>query len=192
MRIGEERPVVDGFLNSASQLYLPTSYRASALSNMEVLRRARGYRTRWFISPVDIDQPVPAFGQLEYQVQVQPGSYVWGVSFSAPFAETGEVDPAAFIRVQVTDACTETPFFSDYTLGVQFQPTELHPNFARYPTLIMPRIVGQPGLLDVELYNSAEEDIRCQFVLFVAEPIVPPGEILDALIKNGVVQVGRG
>jgi hypothetical protein len=188
--VDQERPVVDGFLNSASQLYLPTSYRASALSQMEVLRRAKGYRTRWFISPVDLDEPIPAFSQLEYQVQVQPGSYVWGIGFSAPFAEAELVSSS--IRVQVTDACTETPFFSDYTKGVQFEPVSTHPNFARYPTLIMPRIVGEPGLLDVELYNSLSVSVRCQLVLFVAEPIVPPGDILDALIQSGLVRRGRG
>ena len=181
-----ERQLVDGFLYSASMLYLPTTYRASALANMEVLRRARGYRTRWYLSPEDLENPIPAYSQLEYQVQCQPGSYVWGVTFSAPFEREVEF-ASSFIHVQVTDDCTETPFFSDYTKGVQFEPV---PGSAhRHPTLIMPRIVGQPGTLSVELYNSAVVDIRCQLALLVAEPCVPPHEMMQALVDAGVAEV---
>lgn len=183
-----ERQLVDGFLYSGSMLYLPTTYRASALANMEVLRRARGYRTRWYLSPVDLDEPIPAYSQLEYQVQCQPGSYVWGVTFSAPFDDTGEetVD-SSFITIQVTDDCTETPFFSDYTKGVQFEPVTGSAH--RHPTLIMPRIVGQPGTLSVELYNAASVAIKCQLALLVAEPCVPPHEMVQALQEAGVLEV---
>lgn len=180
-----ERQLVDGFLYSASMLYLPTTYRASALANMEVLRRARGYRTRWYLAPEDLENPVPAFSQLEYQVTLQQGSYVWGVSFSAPFAEVEDASNSIF--VQVTDVCTETPFFSDYTRGVQLEPVP-GPG-RRHPTLIMPRIVGAPGTLDIELYNSASEDIRCQLAILVAEPCVPPHELRDILVRSGMAEV---
>lgn len=183
-----ERELVDGFLYSASMLYLPTTYRASALANMEVLRKARGYRTRWYLSPEDLENPVPAYSQLEYQIQCQPGSYVWGVTFSAPFNEVNrDTDSATFITVQVTDDCTETKFFSDYTKGVQFEPVSGSAH--RHPTLIMPRIVGQPGTLSVELYNSAAVNIRCQLALLLAEPCVPPHEMIQILQEAGVAGV---
>lgn len=180
-----ERPLVDGFLYTASMLYLPTTYRASALANMEVLRRARGYRTRWYIVPEDLEEPIPAFSQMEHQISLQVGSYVWGITFSAPFEETEFASSSIFI--QVTDACTETPFFSDYTRGVQFEPVTGAAH--RHPTLIMPRLVGQPGTLDVELYNSAAVDIRCQIAILVAEPCVPPAEMIQALQDAGVAEV---
>lgn len=180
-----ERQLVDGFVYSASMVYLPTTYRASALANMEVLRRARGYRTRWYVVPEDLENPIAAYSQMEYQVQVQPGSYVWGITFSAPFGEVENASSSIF--VQVTDNCTETPFFSDYTKGVQFEPVigSAH----RHPTLIMPRIVGQPGTLAVELYNSAAVSIQCQLALLVAEPCVPPHEMIHQLIQAGVAEV---
>lgn len=180
-----ERNLNDGFLYSASMLYLPTTYRASALANMEVLRRARGYRTRWYLVPEDLEEPIAAFSQMEYQVAMQIGSYVWGVSFSAPFEEIENASRSIFI--QVTDACTETPFFSDYTRGVQFEPVTGASH--RHPTLIMPRLVGQPGTLNVEIYNSAAVDIRCQLALLVAEPCVPPHELAQQLIDAGVAEV---
>ena len=183
-----EQELVDGFVYSGSMLYLPTTYRASALANMEVLRRAVGYRTRWYLTPEDLEDPVAAFSQMEYQVSVQIGSYVWGVSFSAPFAETGEDGaPAKFIHIQVTDDCTETPFFSDYTRGDNLEPVPQ--SNQRYPLLIMPRIVGQPGTLSVEVYNRASVDIRCQLALLVAEPCVPPDELERLMVAAGLTEV---
>lgn len=180
-----DNQLVDGFLYSASLLYLPTVYRASALAQMEVLRRARAYRTRWYLAPEDYEQPIPAFSQNEYQVQVMPGTYIWGMTFSAPF---GEVELASsFIHVQVTDACTETPLFSDYLKGVNLEP--IPGNDQQEPFLIMPRLIGEPGLINVELYNGASEDIRCQLALLVAEPAVPPREMQAALIAAGYVEV---
>lgn len=177
-----DKPVVDGFLYSATQLYLPTSYRASALVQMEVLRRAKGYRTRWYTVPDELEQSVPAFGQVEFQVQVQPGTYVWGLAFAAL-----DGDPAS-IYIQITDACTETPFLSDYETGANFEINTAD-LLIQAPFLITPRIVGQPGLLDVELYNSSADPITCQLVILCAEPVVPPQEVLDMLMKAGVVQV---
>ena len=184
-----QAPIVDGFVYSASLMYLPTSYRASALAQMDLLRRATGYRTRWYLVPVDEFEPVPAFSNLEYQVGVQYGSYFWGLSLSAPFNEVEEeAGSVPYIHVQITDACTETPLFSDYVRGPQIAPTGLHPQGQRWPVLLTPRLVGKPGLLNVEVYNRASVDIRCQVALFVAEPSVPPETLTNALIDAGLIE----
>jgi len=197
----QERTVLDGWLYSNSMVYLPTTYRASVLAQMEVLRRARGYRARWYVTPEDSDEPVVAFSQVEYQVRVQPGSYLWGITFAAPFGETvdaddEDVDPAKFIHVQVTDACTETPLLSDYARGSHFAGFASFGSVAsqvktsrRAPVMIMPRLIGDPGLLDVEIYNGASVDVRCQLVLLVAEPCVPYGEMRDLIEKAGMAGI---
>jgi hypothetical protein len=156
---------------------------------METLRKANGYRTRWYCSPDDFSQPVPAYSQNEYQVSVQPGSYVWGVALSAPDDLQEELTAAAsYLHVQVTDACTETPLFSDYVPGQLLDPLTFstNRNGQHYPMLTTPMIVGQPGLLDVEIYNSAAQPVYCQFVLFVAEPVVPPEEIKRMFERAGI------
>ena len=183
------KPVVDGFVLSASLLYLPTTYRASALAQMEVLRKAKGYRTRWYVIPEDLEEPVAAYSQMEHQVRVQPGSYVWGVTFSAPFGETGlyAATPGSFITVKITDDCTETSFFSDYAKGSNLEPVT--GTAKRNPMLITPRLIGEPGTLSVELYNSANVAIRCQLVILVAEPCVPPESMAQALVDAGYAEV---
>ena len=177
-----DRPVVDGFLYSASQVYLPTSYRAAALVSIEVLRKAAGFRNRWFLAPEDLQNPIPAYSQLEYQLGIEAGSYVWGLSFSSPFAEVA--NSPGYIWLQITDSCTETPFFSDYIKGSQLSPAT--GATAKNPMLIAPRLISAPGYLDIEIYNSAAVDIQCQLAIFVAEPNVPPASMMRMLIEAGI------
>lgn len=177
-----EKPIVDGFLYSASQLYLPTSYRAAALVSMEVLRKAAGFRNRWFLSPPDLSDPIPAYSQLEYQLGIEAGSYVWGLSFSAPFGEIANAP--SYIWIQITDSCTETPFFSDYIKGSQLSPAT-GPT-GHNPVLIAPRLISAPGYLDIEIYNSAPVNIQCQLAIFVCEPNVPPASMMRMLIEAGI------
>lgn len=182
-----EKPLVDGFLYSASQYYLPTSYRAAALLNMEVLRRAVGFRTRWFLSPVDLQDPIPAYSQNEYQLGIEAGSYIWGMTFSAPFGEIANA--ASYITVQVTDSCTETPLFSDYTKGAQLQPAT---GPAQHnPVIIAPRLISAPGFLDIELYNAANVGIRCQLAILVSEPRVPPASMMRMLVDQGIIDASH-
>ena len=173
--------VVDGFLLSASQTYLPTSYRAAALVNMEVLRKAAGFRNRWFLAPTNALEPVSAYSQVEYQLGVEAGSYIWGLSFTAPFGEV--TNAAGYIYLQITDSCTETPFFSDYIKGSQLAAASGAAR--RNPTLIAPRLISAPGYLDIEIYNSAPVGINCQLAILVAEPHVPPASMMRMLIESG-------
>ena len=53
MRLNEQwrnADIVDGFTMSASQLLVPTSYRALILGQMDVLRRASAMRPRHYIA----------------------------------------------------------------------------------------------------------------------------------------------
>jgi hypothetical protein len=186
-----DSPIVDGFVYSASLLYLPTTFRASVYSQMEVLRRAKGYRSRDFLVPEDVIQPVPAYSQVEYQIQAQPGSYVWGLILTAPtvlnnVGEVREENFEQFLHVQITDNCTETPFFSDYVRGLNLTPVT-GPGL-RHPSLLtQPRIIGEPGTLNVEVYNNFSSQIFCQLAIMCAEPCVPPESMVEALRDVGLV-----
>lgn len=182
----EDRPIVDGFLYSSSLLYLPTTFRASCYVQMEVLRRARGYRSRDFLVPEDVIEPVAAYSQVEYQTQMQPGSYVWGLTLSAP-DDLNEVSGSEqFLHVQITDNCTETPFFSDYCRGLNLTPVT-GPGLRNPMLLTSPRIVGEPGTLNVEVYNNSANAIFCQLVIMTADPCVPPESMVEVLREMGLV-----
>lgn len=192
MQVTPELPIVDGFTISASMLYLPTTFRASALAELEVLRRAKSYRARQYAVPDDLEQPIRAYDQIEYQVASLAGSYLWGLIFSVLSTSNEDLVSVAaapgFIRIQITDACTETPLFSDYTYGTAFVGATQGTNGAtRNPKLIKPNLLGQPAHLDVELYNQASVDITCQLLLLMAEPQLPPDEMERLLRAQGII-----
>ena len=177
-----ESPIVDGFVHSASLLYLSTTYRASVMQQMDVLRRARSYRCRWFNIPDNLNEPILAFSQVEQQIHVRPGSYWWATSGSAPGHLNGDAGLETQLFVKITDSCTEVPFESDYTYAISlYAPSQARAN-ARNPMLSsQPRLVGEPGLLNVEIYNKFDIDLFFQLVLFVAEPMLPPDQIINYL-----------
>ena len=183
-------PVVDGFVYSLSLLYLSTSYRPSALASMEILRRAKGYRCREYLVPDNLLNPIPAFGQVEQQINTIPGSYLWGLTFSAPFNLAGTGDDAVYIYYRITDACTETPLFSDYALNQMeaVQSSNANGWNRRNPAIMStPRLIGEPGLLNVEVYNKASVAITCQLALLMAEPCVPPEAMRQLLRQEGLL-----
>lgn len=187
-------PVLDGFVYSLSMLYQPVVFRASALAQMEVLRRAVGYRVREYCVPDQGDRPIAAYGQIEQQVNTMPGAYLWGLTFSAPFGEVS--NPGSEIYIQITDACTESPLFSDYALANQFTAVQGSDangwNRRNPPVLAQPLLIGPPALLDVEMYNSAAVAINCQLVLLVAEPCLPPDQVLKFIeMQGGIFTGGR-
>jgi hypothetical protein len=197
---------MDGFTLSASRVYLPTTFSASALAGLEVLRRAKAYRAREYCIPNNLLTPIPAYSQVEEQVHVEPGSYLWGVGFSIPGIPGNDTayfgDIYSRVHWQVTDACTETALLSDYAFGFQAQqvtPATGQWNRRNPMILAQPVLVGAPGLLDVEIYNKAVTDnsgsptttgvdLFCQLILFFAEPSIPPERIETLLRQSGLLQ----
>ncbi len=178
-----QKPIVDGFTYSLSRTVAADSYYSQCVAQLELLRRANGYRAKWHTVPDDIGEPVPAFGQLEYQVNVQPGSYLWAYMF----AITQDTNAPTDIYVQVTDACTETPMFSDYARGSIFAENTSGIGTNRPPCLLsQPYLIGDPGLINVEIYNKAATDTLCQLVLLFAEPELPPEQMKAYLRQRGV------
>jgi hypothetical protein len=192
-----EAPLLDGFVLSASQLYLPIIYRASALAQMEVLRRSRGYRTRWYLVPDDLQDPIPAYSQVELQINVPPGSYLWGLAFTIP-ERLNDSLVNTVCHVQITDACTETAIFSDYVMEqnvVSLIPGNGGQNRRNPMILAQPALIGQPGLVDVEIFNGSTSgatppvgvSLNCQLALLFAEPCVPPEEMQRLMRIAGII-----
>jgi len=178
---------VDGYTLSLSQLLLPISYRASALAQMEVLRKAKTFQFKAICIPgPDNPSPggttnnnavglVPAFGQIEEQVQVDPGTYLYGWMFSG--ALTSTIANTSLFHILVTDACSETPLMSDYVRSVLYTNNPGN-NIVRGPFLLaQPRLISDPGLINVEIYSGYSVDTYAQLVLFCSAPrAMPPAD----------------
>lgn len=167
--------IIDAFTLNPAIRYRPGYYMANALGSLDVLRRANTYRPRWYIIPDDENSTIPAYQTLEYQLRVTPRSYIWAMILNrfnlvAPFAQINSDD----VWVQITDSCNGIPFFSDFVQGRGFQTlqaTLTDQRNAMLPHLFtQPRLILEPGLVAVELANTAAVAIRPQLILFSAEP----------------------
>ena len=171
------KQVVDAFSYNTELKYLPERYFPNALAQLDILRRAANYRARWFVIPDDIDQPIAPYDTLYFQINVAGGSYLWGYQFSSLSATTISPDTglpvpvattAADILIQAVDSCSRIPLFQDFANGLG-----CHSNFTSrcVPILLtQPRLILEPGLVNVQISNRTGNSIICQLLLHFTEP----------------------
>jgi hypothetical protein len=176
--------IIDGFTYN-TRIPNASLFYQLALSQLESLRRANGYRPRWFGVPTSDDRPIPAFETVEYQVKVQAGSYLWGLQFSA---ETSDEDYTEIVNsFRIVDACTELPLQDKpaLTLAVAngyfgtpalYEQNTLGQNLG-VTLLAEPYLINEPGTLNVEVTNGGSVSSQCQLLLLVAEPCINEREL---------------
>ena len=165
------KQVVDGFSYNTMFNWLPVRYFPNALAQLDILRRAANYRPRWWAIPDDIGQPIQPYDTYYYQCEVSSGSYLWGYMFASVSATDTDLAPvsttASDILIQVTDSCTGIPLFQDFANG-----GGNHSDFSSrmVPILLsQPRLILEPGLVNVEIANRTGNLITCQLLLMFAE-----------------------
>lgn len=164
--------VVDGFSYNANVFYLANRFFPNALAQLDILRRAKNYRARWWVVPDSADNPLQPYQTLFYQCEVADGSYLWGWSFAVISATTqGGASVSTTPRdicVEVVDSCSGIPLFMDFVCGYGLSTS----GGARlYPCLLtQPRVILEPGLVNVQLSNRTANLINCQLILHFAEP----------------------
>jgi hypothetical protein len=164
--------VVDGFSYNDSLQYVSNRYFPNALSQLDILRRAANLRARWFVVPDDIDQPIAPYDTLYYQINVAGGSYLWGYSFSSLSATDPDDAPvattAADLLIQAVDSCTGVALWEDFACA-----KGSHSDYTARCTPILitqPRLVLEPGLVNIQISNRTPNTITCQWLLHFAEP----------------------
>lgn len=156
------RPKVDGFSYNVNNLLVPQRFFSYALGQLDLLRRARNFRARWWVVPAR-GEVIAAYDTLQYQCDVANGSRLYGVMFSAVSPST-----IADWAVSVVDSCTGVPLFNDFVVA-----QAISGNFAtgNVPVLLtQPRLILDPGLVAVEIANRSGNDRVCQLLLMFAEP----------------------
>lgn len=169
-------PILDGFTHSISTLMLPTTYRALAQAQWEVLRRSSNYQWRVWSGPSTQQNPVAAYSQVEYQVTMQKGTYIWGWYVTVTTVEDGDIDLSKLF-VQVVDMQCGQPILSDYQVASTL--TNLNAGggrlYNRYPSLFtQPYLVAGDGQVLFEVYNSSGLAVTVQLALFCAQPKLCP------------------
>lgn len=173
--------VVDGFSLDLSILPVPGQYRTHAVSQMEALRRAGGYVPQWLVAP-DTGKQVLSYGQtVEYQADLDPGSWIWGYNFSATFVADEILFNQPFrVSVLVEDAAG--PILSgDYARGNAWGLLRSGQDLGGAPCLFdEPIPVVAPGRFNFVFARNedtdsvADLDVTVQLVLSVAKPCKGP------------------
>jgi hypothetical protein len=163
--------IVDSFTYSTTLRLIQTSFRANVLAQMEILRRAKAYKARYYTAPDDLVEPIPAYGQIETQIRAIAGTYIWGLSVYQSAVNSN------LVKVQVVDTSTEIRLFVDYIQAALLsQSTGI-----RWPMLLsQPRLISEPGQINVEIYNDNATEATVQMVLYCAEPVSPNPDIHEA------------
>lgn len=181
---------MDGFTFN-TRILNSQMYFQNVLAQLEPLRRANGYRLRMWGVPSPDDLPIPAFESVEYQIQCQPGSYLWGFNF---YSSAGSSQPASaqpINAVRIVDACTQLPLSDKPELGIAYAGTLIGGGRMAFGLgqnrcqvlLPQPYLVNAPGLVNVEVTNGSPYTSQCQLVLMFAEPCINEKE-LEKLIKR--------
>ena len=171
-----ERPAFDGFCYDLNRLFVPCWYEPMALGQLEALRKAGLYRSRWYAVPED-PLTLGGYDTLEQQVRIVPGSYLWGIISSA-FNQ---------VQVRIVEGSTGIPFMSDFVdggaLGFNLANFGALPWETAHPVVMtQPRYIVSPGYVQVELANTTGLEItpeRLQVILLCAEPCVVVEENME-------------
>ena len=163
--------IVDGFSYNDQLIFLPGRYFPMALQELDTLRRAANFRPREWCIPDNFNEPIQPFDTFYYQIEVAGGSYLWGYNFVSLSAINPDGGPAettsADLLIQLTDSCTGVPLFQDFVNG---SGCSSNGNARCFPILLTrPRLILDPGLINVELSNKTANKITCQLRLRFAE-----------------------
>ena len=163
--------ILDGFSYNDQLIYQPNRYWPLALAELDTLRRAANLRPREWCVPDNFNQPIAGFDTFYYQISINGGSYLWGYNFVtlSAIAPGGApaVTTATDMLIQLTDSCTEVPIFQDFASGGGCSTSG---NARCFPILLTkPRLILDPGLINVEIANRTPNAIVCQLRLRFAE-----------------------
>ena len=151
----------------------PNQFWPAAAYDLAILENGC-YRARWEAVPGTGFQDLPAGGYQDWQLGVEPGSFVWAFT---SFVITDLYAGPSLASVQVTDVGTGLKWFSQpirITDLASFGPFGLFGNLAGAPTMprMLPkkRLVGPPGKLTFQFWNSTLDVQRVALLVWFAEP----------------------
>lgn len=159
--------IVDGFLYDLNLGYWTERWEPLALAAMEMWRRAKSYRARWYVSPVDGWDVISAYQTAEEQLRVVPGTYILGWTACARNAAGAFITPDTML-VRIVEGATRIPLTDDFVNAAPWNESRGIPAL-----LSTPRLVLEPGYINVEIANAGSTNLsEAQILIFCMEPCV--------------------
>lgn len=161
-------PAVDGFTMDSKILPVWSHYRTAALAQMDALRRATSFQVRWVVIPQEGTALVEAYGEIEFESRLNPGSWIWGYSL---IAKVAGVNNPANVSFEVRDEGSGQKFQANYVQGNLWGlANRAADDRGKQPgVLSSPFCVTSPGRLASKLANNTGSQVSVQLVLTAAE-----------------------
>lgn len=154
----------DGFTMSASLRFLPKRYYALAVSSLYDIRTSISHRPKSWLVPRDSTVPIPLMSTFTEQVKMVRHSVIWGFGFAAV---NGTITD---FTVDIEDPVAEYRLFQ-YPIGASYFRAGTNGAANLFPVILSePYVVNEQGVMVVRITNQAVEPLRCQLVIYVAEP----------------------
>jgi len=163
-------PIIDGFLLDAT-LRTDLKFRSLAIEQYEALRRSGSYRSRYWCVPPDSSSglQIPAWGSYELQIQMVPGSAIWGFIWT-PLSG----DLTGPFSIQARDACTDEYLFSEVIRTDQYNFTngDVPPPYQQALSRLW--VIGGMGLVSVQICSQQTSSANAiQMIFCGGEPVAP-------------------
>ena len=165
----------DGF-DLSLQLPNCNPWMSFALHQMEALRKATKYEFFAFVAPEQFGVAIPAWDTFTTQLRIPAGSWIWAYTFQSGFDPTDNVGIGDFPGVvRLTEHGTGHLLMANFVnqsigsaAGGPFAPLgAIHSTQVLLPD---PRVVIEPGIVNVEIANPSGLPIWAQLTLWCAVP----------------------
>lgn len=157
-------PIVDAFNYNLLYGFRYAMSRMRVFAQMEALRRsAAAYRPKMYRCPGNGYEAVAAYGSVQWQVKLKPGSWLWGIQVST-LLDTDAPGDNAGPAVQIWEGTSREPIFT--------RPAVITtaPNPVSFVAILQPpRCIEGDGTVIVTLGNNQTAN-EPYVLLFVAEP----------------------
>ena len=162
------RTVVDGFTMDSKLLPVWMHYRTAAVAQMDTLRRTQGFQVRWMVIPQEGTSLLEAWGEIEFESRINPGSWIWGYSL---VARTAGVDDPPDVSIELQDEGSGQKFMANYVRGDAWAlDNRAADDRGRMPAVMpAPFCVTSPGRIASKMANNTGNDISVQLILSAAE-----------------------
>lgn len=165
--------IADGFTLHPGMIELPGRYEPMAIAQLELIRRAKTYRPYWMLVP-ESSKTIGAYDNYSYQVHLKPGSWLCGLQLTVlDVLDQPELAMSgAILSVQITETFSGAQLFSEHsrTQPLCNQAWFGDASHLQFFLLSEPKVVVEPGDLDIEVCNLTDLGRKWQLMLLTAEP----------------------
>lgn len=181
--------VADGISLDSRFRDLPARWKTVVYNNLNQIRMLPGYMMRIYSAPYPLSTVIPGKKVNQSQIQMVPGTYIWGVRFVNQSGPTLALARDFSLRIREINKGGLTG--ANFINAGCFAPGTGSQSNLYIP--VVPWFV-ESGKVNIEIMNTTTTDASCQLALFCLSPeVLPPaqkGRLQDIRYPNPIPAQG--